>query len=114
MTWPIASVRLWHKADVQTALMNVRFEVNSGHDAGVTPLPLMTQTQRRGFMTTGSTNDTIAIRRLIEDWASAVRARNIGGVVAHHTDDVVMFDVPPPVAVRGIGAIRDMVTVLRL
>ena len=55
-------------------------------------------------MTTGSTDDTIAIRRLIEDWASAVRARNIGGVVAHHTDDVVMFDVPPPVAVRGTGA----------
>ena len=57
-------------------------------------------------MTTGSTDDAIAIRRLIEDWASAVRARNIGGVLAHHTDDVVMFDVPPPVAVRGIAAYR--------
>ncbi len=28
-----AHVRLWHKADVQTALMNVRFEGNNGHDA---------------------------------------------------------------------------------
>jgi uncharacterized protein (TIGR02246 family) len=62
--------------------------------------------QRAGFVTTGSTDDAIAIRRLIEDWASAVRARNIGGVLAHHTDDVVMFDVPPPVAVRGIAAYR--------
>ena len=46
------------------------------------------------------------IRRLIEDWASAVRAQKIRDVVAHHTDDVVMFDVPPPVVVRGISAYR--------
>ena len=25
-------IRFWHKADVQTALMNVRFEENNGHD----------------------------------------------------------------------------------
>ena len=36
-------VRLWHLADVQTALMNVRFEGNNGHDAGVTRCLLMTQ-----------------------------------------------------------------------
>jgi len=30
------NVRSWHKADVQTALMNVRFEGNNGHDADVT------------------------------------------------------------------------------
>ncbi len=46
------------------------------------------------------------IRRLIEDWASAVRAQKIRDVVAHHTDDMVMFDVPPPVVVRGISAYR--------
>ena len=48
-----------------------------------------------------------AIRRLIEDWASAIRAKDIGGVLARHTDDVLMFDVPPPVAVRGIAAYRE-------
>jgi uncharacterized protein (TIGR02246 family) len=47
------------------------------------------------------------IRRLVENWANAVRTKDIQGVVAHHTDDVVMFDVPPPVAVRGIPAYRD-------
>ena len=51
-------------------------------------------------------NEEAAIRRLIEEWASAVRAKDIGRVVAHHTDDVLMFDVPPPVAVRGISAYR--------
>jgi uncharacterized protein (TIGR02246 family) len=48
-----------------------------------------------------------AIRRLIEDWAAAVRAGNLDGVVTRHTEDVLMFDVPPPVAVRGIGAYRE-------
>jgi uncharacterized protein (TIGR02246 family) len=47
------------------------------------------------------------IRKLVENWAKAVRAKDITGVVAHHTDDVLMFDVPPPVAVRGISAYRD-------
>jgi uncharacterized protein (TIGR02246 family) len=52
-------------------------------------------------------NDEAAIRNLIEAWASAVRERNISGVITRHTDDVLMFDVPPPVAVRGIAAYRE-------
>jgi uncharacterized protein (TIGR02246 family) len=55
-------------------------------------------------MTVSMNNEEIAIRQLIEAWASAVRAKDIDGVLAHHTDDVLMFDVPPPVAVRGISA----------
>jgi uncharacterized protein (TIGR02246 family) len=51
--------------------------------------------------------DEVQIRELIESWANAVRTKDIAGVVAHHTDDVLMFDVPPPVAVRGIAAYRD-------
>jgi uncharacterized protein (TIGR02246 family) len=58
-------------------------------------------------MTASSRNEEVAIRRLIEDWASAVRAKDINGVVAHHTDDLVMYDVPPPTAVRGISAYRE-------
>ncbi len=36
------NVRFWHLAEVQTALMNVRFEGNNGHDADVTRCLLMT------------------------------------------------------------------------
>jgi uncharacterized protein (TIGR02246 family) len=57
-------------------------------------------------MVVGREREEAVIRRLIEDWAAAVRARKIGAVVAHHADDVVMFDVPPPVVVRGISAYR--------
>jgi uncharacterized protein (TIGR02246 family) len=52
-------------------------------------------------------NEERAIRRLIEDWASAIRGMELDGVVACHTDDVLMFDVPPPGAVRGIAAYRE-------
>ncbi len=47
------------------------------------------------------------IRNLIEGWAKAVRAKEIDGVLAHHADDMVMFDVPPPVIVEGIDAYRE-------
>jgi uncharacterized protein (TIGR02246 family) len=57
-------------------------------------------------MAVGRKREEAVIRRLIEDWAAAVRARKISAVVAHHTDDVVMFDVPPPMVVRGISAYR--------
>lgn len=46
------------------------------------------------------------IRNLIEGWARAVRAKEIEGVLAHHAEDMVMFDVPPPVIVKGIDAYR--------
>ena len=47
------------------------------------------------------------IRNLIESWAKAVRAKEIDDVLAHHTSDMVMFDVPPPVVVKGIDAYRE-------
>jgi uncharacterized protein (TIGR02246 family) len=51
-----------------------------------------------------ATGDAREIRRLIEAWADAVRARDLEAVLANHTDDVLMFDVPPPAAVRGLDA----------
>ena len=49
---------------------------------------------------TQSTNET-QIRALVEDWAKGVRARNMDSVLAHHTDDIVMFDVPLPLQAKG-------------
>ena len=42
------------------------------------------------------TSNEHEIRRLVEDWAAAVRARDVAGAVAHHAGDIVMFDVPLP------------------
>jgi uncharacterized protein (TIGR02246 family) len=48
------------------------------------------------------------IRTLIESWAQAVHGGDMSGVLADHSDDIVMFDVPPPYeGVRGIDAYRE-------
>jgi uncharacterized protein (TIGR02246 family) len=57
--------------------------------------------------TTGQQAPEAQIRALIERWVRAVQARDLHGVLADHTDDVVMFDVPPPNEVRGLDAYRD-------
>lgn len=46
------------------------------------------------------------IRTLIAAWADAIRARDIGRVVAHHDADVVFYDVPPPPQLTGTDAYR--------
>jgi uncharacterized protein (TIGR02246 family) len=54
-------------------------------------------------------DDDSEIRTLIEQWADAVHAGDMDGVLAHHAQDIVMFDVPPPEdGVRGIDAYRTM------
>jgi ketosteroid isomerase-like protein len=36
------------------------------------------------------------IKAVIEAWADAVRRHDLSGILAHHEQDIVMFDVPPP------------------
>jgi uncharacterized protein (TIGR02246 family) len=44
------------------------------------------------------------IGALIESWAAAVRRHDVPAILAHHADDIVMFDVPPPLQSRGMAA----------
>jgi len=50
------------------------------------------------------TTDEFAIRDLVEKWASAVRSKNLRGILANHAPDILMFDVPPPIQSKGIEA----------
>jgi len=52
------------------------------------------------------TTDEFAIRDLVEKWASAVRSKNLPGILANHAPDILMFDVPPPIQSKGIEAYR--------
>jgi uncharacterized protein (TIGR02246 family) len=53
------------------------------------------------------TDDEARIRTLVQRWAAAVHTGDLDGVLADHTDDIVMFDVPPPPdGVRGLDAYR--------
>ncbi|NEM06394.1 YybH family protein [Geodermatophilus normandii] len=47
------------------------------------------------------------VRGLLETWARAVRKADVDAVMAVHTVDVVLFDVPPPMTVTGMDAYLD-------
>jgi uncharacterized protein (TIGR02246 family) len=53
-----------------------------------------------------NTTDEAAIREMVQDWARAVRARDLEGILANHSPDMLMFDVPPPLQSKGIDAYR--------
>src|ERR1700730_5479756 len=42
------------------------------------------------------------IKALVEAWADAVRRHDFPGILAHHDQDIVMFDIPPPLQSRGL------------
>jgi ketosteroid isomerase-like protein len=52
-----------------------------------------------------STNEAV-IRELIENWAKAVRNKDYDAILAHHSRDIVMYDVPEPFQSVGIDAYR--------
>src|SRR5688500_11530842 len=49
-------------------------------------------------------SDEAQIRSLVGNWAKAVRAKDMQGALAHHTADIVMFDVPMPLQSKGMKA----------
>ena len=52
------------------------------------------------------THDEAAIRALVEHWAGAVRRKDLEAILLDHSADILMFDVPPPLASKGIDAYR--------
>jgi ketosteroid isomerase-like protein len=52
------------------------------------------------------TKDEVAIRDLVESWASAVRRKDLGAILRNHSPNILMFDVPPPLESKGIDAYK--------
>lgn len=46
------------------------------------------------------------IEALIQNWAKAVRAQDIEGVLKNHATDIVVYDVVPPLQINGLAAYR--------
>ena len=57
-------------------------------------------------MSQGTGSAEAEISALIEAWAAAVRRHDLPAILAHHADDIVMFDVPPPLQSRGMAAYK--------
>jgi len=55
-------------------------------------------------MSDSSHTEEIRIKALLDAWADAVRRHDVPAILAHHSADMVMFDVPPPLQSKGISA----------
>lgn len=51
-------------------------------------------------------NDERQIRTLIDNWANAIRAKDVDGLMSHYTPDILVFDLAPPLQYAGIDAYR--------
>jgi ketosteroid isomerase-like protein len=51
-------------------------------------------------------SDEQLLRKMIADWSAAARRRDYHGVMAHHSANILMFDVPPPFQSEGLEAYR--------
>src|SRR5258708_4933950 len=45
-----------------------------------------------------------AVRDIFERWVASVRSEDLAGIRANHAAEMLMFDVPPPFASRGLDA----------
>jgi uncharacterized protein (TIGR02246 family) len=57
-------------------------------------------------MTASRTDDTAQIRRLLDDWAAAVRAGDLERIMAAYTQDVLSFDAIAQLQFKGAEAYR--------
>lgn len=55
---------------------------------------------------TDATNAVPEIRALLRRWAHAACVGDMDGVLADHSEDILMFDVPLPLQSRGLEAYR--------
>lgn len=46
------------------------------------------------------------VRATIRSWEHAIQQGDMDAILAHHVDDVVMYDVPEPLQSRGLDAYR--------
>jgi uncharacterized protein (TIGR02246 family) len=51
-------------------------------------------------------HDEAEIRKLVEDWRSALCAKDLDRMLAHYAPDVLFFDVVPPYQHKGADAYR--------
>jgi len=51
-------------------------------------------------------NNEEQIKALVENWAGAVRDKDLNGIMAWHHQDIVMYDVPPPFKSVGLEAYK--------
>jgi ketosteroid isomerase-like protein len=54
-----------------------------------------------------ASSDREYVTDLIRAWELAIQRRDFDGTLAHHSPDILMFDVPEPIQARGLAQYRE-------
>jgi ketosteroid isomerase-like protein len=46
------------------------------------------------------------IRQRVASWAQALRAKDVGGLMSHYSGEIVVFDLAPPLELKGVVAYK--------
>jgi uncharacterized protein (TIGR02246 family) len=55
---------------------------------------------------TRKATDEAQIRELVDNWVKAVRAKDINEIMSFYSEDILLFDIMPPLEHRGTSAHR--------
>lgn len=47
------------------------------------------------------TSNEAQIRAMLDTWVKAVQAKDMSDILAHHFEDTPLFDMPPPMQIKG-------------
>src|SRR5438309_3494704 len=53
-----------------------------------------------------ATTDEAQIRERVESWTKALRTKDLDGLMSHYVDDILVFDIAPPLKYAGANAYR--------
>jgi ketosteroid isomerase-like protein len=93
-----------YSATVSTAGRVGRGEEESTMDRPVDSGPGRSTTKRKGesdMTTTDRRAEETQVRRRIESWTKALRAKDLEGVWSHYAPDILVFDLAPPLEHQG-------------
>jgi uncharacterized protein (TIGR02246 family) len=55
---------------------------------------------------TNEASNEVLIRKLLDNWVKAVRAKDVNEVMSKYAPDILLFDLAPPLLYRGADAYR--------
>jgi len=64
------------------------------------------QRERKVATKSSAATDEAQIRERIESWTTALRAKDLEGLMSHYAQDILVFDLAPPLQYKGAVAYR--------
>jgi ketosteroid isomerase-like protein len=86
---------------------------NGGHETGLVLDRILGQLRDRftldrihGCMIRMESDEKL-VRDIIDQWETAVQNQDMAGVLANHSPDILMFDVPEPIQAKGLAEYQE-------